>query len=320
MDDSPGPQPLLPHRRELARSASKQEILDCSLVLSSQGIKHWMEFDGGEWSLAVDELEADLAAGLIETWRAENVGFQDAPPEKADLDLLVSPLLFLAVPVAAYFLVQSGTWAGWLHNRGNADAARILSGEWWRCFTAATLHADDGHFLSNLVSGYFIINLLNHRLGIGSLMLLATLGAGLDNFLVAVFSDPGHRSLGYSSVVFCALGLLAGAETLGLARRRREHLDRFRGQGARDDADGAFWNVRLRRLSPLISALFVAVLVGLGENVDVKAHFYGFGIGAVLGLATWFHPAAWKRPAFQAIFAVSSYGIFAAAWYLATRS
>lgn len=319
MEDFTGPHPLLPSRRELARSGNKQEILDCSLVLSSQGIKHWMEFDGGEWSLAVDEREGPLASGLIDTWRTENVGFQDAPLEKADLDLLVSPLLFLAVPVAAYFLVESGSWVAYLHNRGIADSGRILAGEWWRCFTAATLHADDGHFLSNLVSGYFILNLLNHRLGIGTLMLLATLGAGIDNFLVALVSGPEHRSLGYSSVVFCALGLLAAAETLGLARRRLEHRDRFRAQGARDDADGAFWNVRLRRLSPLISALFVAVLVGLGENVDVKAHFYGFGIGAALGLATWFQPATWKRPAMQAIFTLTSYGIFAFAWFLATR-
>lgn len=316
MDEDEIPRILLPSRKELARSGSKQDILDCSLVLSSQGIKHWMEFDGGEWSLAVEERDGTLAAGLIETWRAENVGFQDAPPEAADLDLMVSPLLFLAVPVAAYFLVESQPWSMYLHDRGNADAGRILSGEWWRCFTAATLHADDSHFLSNLVSGYFILNLLNHRLGIGTLMLLATLGAGLDNFLVAVFSDPGHRSLGYSSVVFCALGLLAGAETLGLARKRIEHR---RAQGGADDAEGSFWYVRLRRLSPLMAALFVAVLVGLGENVDVKAHFYGFGIGAALGLGTWFLPAAWKRPALQALFVFASYGIFGAAWFLATR-
>jgi hypothetical protein len=116
------------------------------------------------------------------------------------------------------------------------------------------------------------------------------------------------------------LGLLAGAETLGMARKRQEHMRKFAGQGARDDAEGAFWNVRLRRLSPLMAALFVAVLVGIGENVDVKAHFYGFGIGVVLGLATWFQPSAWNRPAFQALFVLSSYGIFAFAWFLATRN
>jgi membrane associated rhomboid family serine protease len=315
MDEIDLPGPLLPPRRELIRSERKQDILDYSLVLASQGLKHWMEFDGSAWGLAVEERDAPLAASLIETYREENVGFGDAPPEQADLDLLVAPLLFLAVPAAAYFLVGLSPYAEWLHHRGVADAREILAGEWWRCLTAATLHADDAHLLSNLVSGYFILNLLNHRLGIGTLMLLATLGAGLDNALVARVSGPGHVSLGYSSVVFTALGILAAVETATLWKRRREHAARQGGQG---DA-GAFWTVRLRRLSPLISALFVAVLVGIGENVDAKAHFYGFGLGILLGAATPWLPRAWKRPALQALFCLLAYGLYGLAWFLATR-
>ena len=311
----PFPAPLpSPLRPQLARSGSKQEILDYSLVLASQGVKHWMEFDGGEWSLTVEERDEGVSRDLIETYRAENVGFQDAPPERNELDMLLSPLIFLAVPVAAYFLVELSPWAQWLHSRGSADAARILRGEWWRCLTAATLHADDGHFLSNLVSGYFILNLLNHRLGIGTLMLLATLGAALANFAVALASVPQHISIGYSSVVFCALGLLAAVETLNLIRRGREQMARS-GTGS----DPSFWTLRFRRLSPLISAFFVAVLVGLGENADIKVHFYGFGLGAALGLATRFQPEGWRRAPVQALLALLAYGLYGAAWMLATR-
>jgi rhomboid protease GluP len=321
MDDS-GPSDLSdpsdgfrPERRELARSGRKQEILDQSLVLASQGLKHWMEFDGTEWSLTVDERDVVPAASLLETWQAENEGFAEAPPEEADFDLRLAPLLFLAVPALAYFLVGFSPAAEWLRQRGSADAARILAGEWWRCLTAATLHADDAHLLSNLVSGYFILNLLNHRLGIGTLMLFATACAALDNFLVALVSGPGHVSLGFSSVVFCALGILAAVETLALWRRRREHAARL-GASPRDHA---IRFVQLRRLSPLISALFVAVLVGLGEGVDVRAHFYGFGLGAVLGLATGWVPAFLQRTPAQAFLATSACLIYALAWALAAR-
>jgi membrane associated rhomboid family serine protease len=175
----------------------------------------------------------------------------------------------------------------------------ILAGQWWRCITATTLHADEGHFLSNLVSGYFILNLLNHRMRIGTIMLLSTLGAGLTNFLVALASGPNHVSIGFSSVVFCVLGMLAAVETLFLPRR-----------GDRS----------LRRLTPLISAFFVAVLVGLGENVDVKAHFFGFGIGAALGLISRFLPKAWDRPARQAGLLLATYGLYAVSWMLALRT
>jgi rhomboid protease GluP len=315
MDEFDLPDAFRPERRELARSEGKQEILDQSLVLASQGLKHWMEFDGSRWSLTVDEGDAAVAASLLETWQAENEGFAEAPAEELDFDLRLAPLLFLAVPASAYFLVGFSPAAEWLRDQGAADAARILAGEWWRCVTAATLHADDAHLLSNLVSGYFILNLLNHRLGIGTVMLLATLCAALDNLLVALVSGPGHVSLGFSSVVFCALGLLAAVETLALWRRRREHSARV-GASPRDQGIRL---AQLRRLSPLISALFVAVLVGLGEGVDVKAHFYGFGLGAAMGASTGWLPAFLQRTVVQAFLATSACLLYALAWALAAR-
>ncbi|MDB5102377.1 MAG: rhomboid family protein [Fibrobacteres bacterium] len=310
MDDSPLPiddsAPTAPPRHALEHSARKDEIMDYSLVLASQGIKHWMEFDGAEWSLTVDDAEAPLAKDLIETYRAENRGFQDAPPEERNLDLLLSPLLFLAVPVACYFLVGLSPWANWWHSRGSADAKLILEGQWWRCITAATLHADEEHFLSNLVSGYFILNLLNHRLGVGTVMLLATLGAGLANWLVALASGVNHVSIGFSSVVFCALGMLAAVETLN-----RPH-SRAKGTSG--------WIAGLRRVTPILAAFFVAVYVGLGENADVKAHFYGFGIGAVLGLLTRFAPGSLKRPAWQGTLVLSTWILYSLTWWLALRT
>jgi rhomboid protease GluP len=299
MDEDTYPADAAPLRRVLVRSARKNEILDYSLVLASQGFKHWMEFDGEEWSLTTEETDAPVAMELIELYRAENRGFQDAPPEQRDLDLLLSPLLFLAVPVACYFLVGLSPWANWWYSRGSADARLILEGQWWRCLTAATLHADEVHFLSNLVSGYFILNLLHHRMKAGTVMLLASLGAAATNALVALASGPRHVSIGFSSVVFCALGMLAAVETLNLPRRGDKSL---------------------RRLTPLISAFFVAVMVGLGENADVKAHFYGFGIGAGLGLLSRLIPKAWNRPAWQAVPALATYAAYAAAWYLALRT
>lgn len=273
--------------------------MDYSLMLASQGIKHWIEFDGDEFNLSLDEKDMALAHELIDIYQSENRGFQEETPVQGNLDLLLAPVLFLAIPILCYFLVGLYPAANWVYSRGNADARLILAGEWWRCLTAATLHADEMHFLGNLVSGYFILNLLNHRLGIGTIMFLATLGAASTNFLVALASGPQHVSIGYSTVVFCALGMLAAVETLQRPRR-----------GDRS----------LRRLTPLISAFFVAVMVGLGENADVKAHFYGFAIGAGLGLASRFMPIDSKRPVFQTLMALASYGLFACAWFAALRT
>jgi rhomboid protease GluP len=304
MDDDAYPPAEPSPRRILSRSARKEEILDCSLMLASQGVKHWTEFDGEEYILSLDESDFALAARLVEIYRAENQGFQDEAPDYRSLDLLIAPLLYLAVPASLYFWVEPRPWANWWHERGSADAAAILGGEWWRCLTATTLHADHEHLLGNLLSGYFVFNLLNHRLGIGTLMIATLVGSTLTNLLVAAASGEGHVSIGFSTVVFCAMGLLAALETLQLRRKP--------------------WK-GLRQLAPLIAAFFLAVFVGLGEHVDVKAHFYGFGAGAALGLLTRFLPKRWERPVlrgtppWQAALVLAAYGAYALAWRLALR-
>src|SRR4051812_38166672 len=99
MDDQyPDISDALPRRHILIHSSRKEEVGEYSLLLASQSIKHWMEFDGDEWILSLEERDALRAQELIDLYRAENRGFQEAPPERRDLDLLVSPLLFLAVP------------------------------------------------------------------------------------------------------------------------------------------------------------------------------------------------------------------------------
>jgi membrane associated rhomboid family serine protease len=298
--ESPSPGPEVPGRRVISRSARKEEILEQSLVLASQGIRHWMEFDGEQFTLTLEEAALPLAMEVLDLYRDENAGFRDAELPPGQIELYLAPLLHLAIPVAAYFWVGLQPWANWLTSQGTADARAMLEGgEWWRCLTATTLHADHEHFLGNVLSGFFILNLLNHRVGMGTIMLLSTLGAGATNLLVALASGPDHRSLGFSSVVFCALGMLGAVEST-LIRRRKD------------------WS--LRRLAPLIAAFFIAVMVGLGENADVKAHFYGFGIGAALGFLARFLPKGLGRPPWQLAFACATYAAYVLAWRLAYGS
>ncbi|HLP42533.1 MAG TPA: rhomboid family intramembrane serine protease [Fibrobacteria bacterium] len=287
----------IPGRKVLVHSSRKEEILDLSLMLASQGIKHWMAFDGQEFVLTLEEGSMPLARQLIDLYRAENESFRGEEAPTGNLELFTAPLFHLAIPVAVYFWVGLKPWGHWLERQGLADAAEILDGEWWRCLTATTLHADHEHFLGNILSGFFILNLLNHRLGMGTIMVLSTLGAGLTNFLVALAAGSEHRSLGFSSVVFCALGLLAAVETT--------HLPRSRGRG-------------LRQFAPLLAAFFIAVMVGLGENADVKAHFYGFGVGAALGFLSRYLPSVLARPPWQFGLIFLVYGIHVLAWALAT--
>ncbi len=266
-------------QRELDRRQEKEPILEASLVLASQGIKHWVEFDRQFFILSVETDDYDVAHAILKLYVAENSGF-NLPESDLSLPphLHLSTLLHLLIPVSVFFWVGLTPWHPWLTRKGGAEAQGILAGEWWRCFTATTLHAGYEHFLSNMISGFFILNLLQRRCHIGISMFLLTLTAGLTNFCVALLSSHDHFSIGFSTVVFSGLGLLAGMETIRLPRSTLGGL---------------------RNSSPLIAAFFLAIMVGIGEHVDIKAHFLGFGFGvAVSPLAFWLekrsHTLSWK--------------------------
>jgi len=300
--ESPG------ERVEITRAQTKGPLMDASLVLASQGIRHWIEYvparsvDDGprtddHFILTVVPLDAPPARTALERHRRENADYKVEEPEVAAFGLFFSPVLFLAIPALFSFWSSAVPWQEWMEGRGGADAARILGGEWWRTFTAATLHADSEHFLGNMLSGYFIFNLLRRRAGPGTWMLLLTIAAAAANLTVAFLSPPGFFSLGFSSVVFAGLGLLAGIETRHFPRGLRPGL---------------------RNITPLLGAFFLAVMTGLGENSDIKVHFIGFAYGAALSpLTFWLARRGVEKAAWQTTAVLAVYAAFGAAWWLA---
>ncbi len=278
------------------RSRRQDLMLDYSLVLASQDIPHEVDFDGSRYLILVPPDLLPQSRRVLHDYVRENRGFHvEITP--LPLDLMFAPLLYLAWPTALHFAVRLSAWPTWWHDRGAANARRIVEGEWWRTLTATTLHIDHAHFLSNLFSGYFILNLLTHRIGIGTIMALGLPLSMLANALVAFTSGNNHVSIGFSTSVFTALGMLAGVETL--------HRPRSEG-------------LRFRNMHPLLAAFAVALLIGIGENVDVKAHFFGFGLGALGGLGTRWLPARIAEWPYQVGLVIATYTAYALSWVVAT--
>ncbi len=286
---------LLPAKVPVYSGEDRSKAMDYSLVLSSEGFKHWIEFDESSYRLLVEEQALDRAHEALAVYERENEEFFLPDETPLSLELFLAPLAILLVPTLAYFAVGFSGASLWLKRRGMADSQAILEGEWWRTITALTLHADHAHFLGNLVSGYFILNLLNHRLRLGTMLFGLTVLSGLTNGLVAWYAHSPQLSLGFSTFVFAALGLLAAVET--------RH---WRGAPKRN----------LRQVTPLLSAFFLAVMMGLGENADVRAHFFGFFMGMFAGLACYrkgVRTTAWM----QAFLLLGGYALYALAWRLA---
>jgi membrane associated rhomboid family serine protease len=148
--------------------------------------------------------------------------------------------------------------------RGSADATRILAGESWRCVTALTLHADLRHVLSNAVSGTLFFGFVCAALGPGLGLALIVLAGAAGNFANALFHGGGHVSVGASTAVFAALGVLCALRFA--SRRQREP--------------------RARRVWIALGAglALLAMLGTSGERVDLWAHLFGLAAGLVIGL------------------------------------
>lgn len=247
-------------------------LRDWSLVLASQQIPHHFDQSpAGPWYLEVPSQQAALASQQILLYREENPErpvHAPLPP----LRLSGQPLWVLLIPILGT-LWQFGHIG---HERaGIADAEKIVNGEWWRIFTALTLHADSAHLASNLLSGFLVLALLAVRLPLSRITPALVLAAGLANLGVAFAIGSDFRSLGFSTFVFAALGALGTIE----------------------------WRLRppeggsvIRRFAPWFGVFALAVFMGLGENSDIFAHFFGLALGFAAGFVPSRKQLQWGSP------------------------
>jgi rhomboid protease GluP len=214
--------------------------------------------------LSVPEEEVERALVGLSAYERENPRELRARDEPAEPPNLVAGASIAGILVLFFFITVVWQPASQWFERGSADADRILLGELWRTVTALTLHANLAHALSNAIGITLFLSALSSILGPGlgsALVLLAGAGGNLANALV---HGSAHVSVGASTSVFGAVGMLGG---LGLARRGRKKVPRRRA-----------W-------VPVAAALALLAMLGAGgERVDVMAHLFGFLFGGVLGL------------------------------------
>ena len=146
---------------------------------------------------------------------------------------------------------------------GRMQAGQVLAGQWWRNWTALTLHVDLQHLFSNLAFGALFGLLAGRILGGGVAWFSIVLAGALGNAVNALIRDSDHSSIGASTAVFAALGILVA------------HALRPRSNSTEN---------ALRRWRPLIGGVLLLALVGVGgERTDVVAHVTGFFSGVVIG-------------------------------------
>jgi rhomboid protease GluP len=247
---------------------SKRQAMDWSLVLVSQGIESIVDQNEETgWSLIVDEDDHERALGIIQQYQIENLRWpwqQKIFRQEISFDWGSLAWVFL---MCLFFWLSERSAN--FRDAGVMSSEAVSHGEWWRLFTAISLHADAGHLASNAGIGFVLLGLAMGRYGTGVGLLAAYLAGAGGNVASWLVYHHSHQSLGASGMVMGCLGLLA-VQSFSLTKHDVKPL-KYVAAG-------------------LAAGLMLFVLMGLSPGTDVAAHFGGFFGGVMFGILLAFAP------------------------------
>lgn len=286
-------------------------------MLMAVGIASHVHFDGMHCVLTIEDPQ-QLAAAVAHLARyASESRPAPAPPPPQKLHpvmpALLGCLLYFFVLLFVGYAVATGVWRLDAFDLGAIDSARVRAGEWWRAWTALTLHMDIAHLAGNLGAGMWFAYFAGRQLGAGNAWLLTVLGSGAANLFESLLGPATHHSVGASTAVFTLLGLMAAYTW----HTRYEFPQR--------------WALRW---GPLVAGTLMLGLTGTGglsgtdtldviaaSTTDIMAHVLGFAMGVTLGIVaatsvirTWLSRLPQWATGFAAI------AIVACAWMFALGS
>jgi len=259
-------------QRDLAEAGRYSRLTDANeraLVILAMGLGYWMLRERNDYVLCVGARHLEAVARELEKFETENPRRAWQPPPLSPPDKTPSVSLFLfAWMMGLFFLAQQNAPDSWMDKGAASSDAIFRHGEWWRTITALTLHADLAHLAANLAAGLLFAAFLIPLLGTGLSWMSILLGGALGNYLNAWgYRNEAHFSIGASTAVFSALGILVACQTfslLGEGRRLR------------------LWEIIL----PVGAGFALLAWLGRGDaQTDYMAHFWGFTAGGAIGSA-----------------------------------
>lgn len=249
--------------RVVYESRNRAACADRALVLAAAEIPHQVLHEpGGSVILVPAELSA-RAIHEIDLYDEANPPPIVRPPRVIRYqNAMPGILVYIAVVCGITWLAgESAFDMNWLR-AGRIDGELVRSGEWWRTVTALTLHSGLGHLAGNLVFGVLFGLFAGRLLGSGVAWFAIVVAGAMGNLLNTLLLDTAHRSIGASTAVFAALGIVAGY----VWKARLMSQERW-----------------VYRNGPIVGGLALLMYTGTGDaNTDIGAHLFGFvsGFGA----------------------------------------
>ena len=236
-----------------------------SLILHAAEIDHHLRHGEAGWQLLVSEEDISRATEELRLFAEENHNWPPERVARSGRETIVenSPPVLPVIGALVVFYAITGGWEGHSHwfASGALDRVSVIGdGQWWRLITALTLHADSAHLLGNVFFGGLLVYSLCRHLGSGIAWFSVLLTGVLANAINVFFHDDLYHSIGFSTAVFGMVGILSGMR-----------LRRIGG-----------WQEMVLALGSAVSLL--ALMGSSGERTDLGAHFWGVGVGLLVGM------------------------------------
>jgi rhomboid protease GluP len=278
---------------------SKRQAMEWGLVLASQGIEAVIDNSPEGWKLRVESRDFDRAQASLRQYRLENRGWQWRHPlPETDLLFHWGSVGWVAAIAAVYY--WSAVRFPGIRSAGIFDSEKVRQGQWWRVWTAVTLHENMPHLMANATIGFILIGLAMARYGAGVGLLAAFVAGAVGNVAgLLVYSQP-HQGLGASGMVMGALGLVT-VQSFSFWRKYqmgRRFIFRAFAAGA-----------------------MILALIGFSPDSDVVAHLGGFFAGAIFGCGLGYvESERWQRGPINAGAFLALAALLLTTWRLALRA
>ena len=264
------------------------------LVMSSSGILYRLKKEKHGWNILVNDTDCEKALNTIEQYLKENRDFHPADePFRHKRYKTFTGLWVSVILMASHIAITTGSDSEVIVRTYGSSAFHILRGELYRSVTSLMIHASVMHLVGNMLGitifGTAVCNITGW--GVGWFMILAT--GIFGNLMNAVLYKTGHLSIGASTAVFGAIGILAA----------HQFFKKFRLPGQ-----------QTRAWLSLGGGLALLGILGSGEHTDVMAHLFGFTAGIILGA---FYSVLVKHPAaraYQICFLLIALSIIVMSW------
>ncbi len=234
------------------------------LILTSQDIETRVEQENNFFDILVNKADMKKARAMVEAYYKENKFFRikqklkqiPISSFKSYPAFCIMGLLLLIHAACIHYHVHET-----MILKYGASALYILQGQTYRAVTALFLHSDARHLAGNMAGILIFAAPFISLSGFGTGPFMLIFAGTLGNLFNAYLYQTAHLSIGASTAVMAAAGLLVAFQVTQAGKR-----------------------LRLNNLLPFFAGVLMVGMFSQGERTDVMAHVFGFFSGLGSGI------------------------------------